>query len=270
MGKPSTRHELKFVVDLRDGEEFMLAAEEFCRRDKHAGVDGFYETLSMYYDTDSLRFYWDRMESVGYRRKVRLRRYAGGSVVESPLFLEIKEKHKHMIAKKRCVLSSLDAEREIGNDSSILDLNRLLPLVSPSQGKEEITFLHERLSLKPIVNVRYLRKALAGSVDATLRITLDKRLSASLPSMCDYSATTEDLFLPPSKAILEIKSERSVPLWVLSLIRRFEFVRGRYSKYCAAVDLLKVSNRHGARLSATTPEETPAEIVAEMKPGRAA
>lgn len=245
MGKPSTRHELKFVVDLRAGEEFMRAAEEFCHRDKHAGSDGYYETLSIYYDTNSLRFYWDRMESVGNRRKVRLRRYAGGSVVDSPLFLEIKEKHKHMIAKKRCVLGSKDAERDITHDQGLLDLERLLPLVTPSRGKDEIAFLHERLSLEPIVNVRYLRKALAGRVDSTLRITLDKRLSATPPSLCDYDGSTEDLFLPASKAILEIKSERSVPLWTLSLIRRFEFVRSRYSKYCAAVDLLKVGHRSG-------------------------
>lgn len=248
MTKPATRHELKYVVSLQQGEDFMRAAADFCRPDTHAGADGFYETLSIYYDTADLRFYWDRQESVGFRRKVRLRRYAGEGVEESSLFLEIKEKHKHMVAKKRCVLEPRDAEGQVTLDPSLLELDRLLPLVVPSKGRDEISFLHERLLLRPIVNVRYLRRALAGVVDPTLRITLDKRLSASLPSVCDYDSASEDFFLPPSKAVLEIKSERSVPLWLLSLVRRFEFGRTRYSKYCSAVDMLKLARRSKGRL----------------------
>jgi hypothetical protein len=270
MAKPGTRHELKYVVDLHKGEDFMRAAEPFCRPDEHAGADGFYETLSIYYDTESLRFYWDRQESVGCRRKVRLRRYAGGSVVDSPLFLEIKEKHKHMIAKKRCVLEPQDGADILISDSGFLALDKLLPLVAPSKGRDEISFLHERLLLQPVVNVRYLRKALAGQADPTLRITLDKRLTASLPSVCDYDSTTEDFFLPPSQAVLEIKSERSVPLWLLSLVRRFEVSRGRYSKYCAAVDMLKSARRTSGRLLAKTEPESWDSGQAHSVPERAA
>lgn len=248
MSKAGTRHELKYVVDLHEGEEFMRASEEFCRPDEHSGADGFYETLSVYYDTADLRFFWDRQESVGFRRKIRLRRYAGGAAQESPLFLEIKEKHKHLIGKKRCVISSHLVEQRVSADPSLLALDSLLAMVPPSSGRDEIGYLHDRLRLMPVVNVRYLRKALASRVDPTLRITLDKRLTGSLPSLCDYDPSTEDFFLPPSKAVLEIKSERSVPLWVLSLIRRFEFVRGRYSKYCAAVELLQRCGRERSAL----------------------
>lgn len=270
MKKPGTRHELKYVVDLHHGVEFMRAAEQFCRPDEHAGSDGFYETLSIYYDTEDLRFFWDRQESVGNRRKVRLRRYAGGAVEDSPLFLEIKEKHKHMIGKKRCALKAADVAEILRRNPKGLELDGLLPLVAPSQGRDEVAYLHERLVLHPVVNVRYLRKALAGSVDPTLRVTLDKRLTASLPVLCDYDARTENFFLDPSKAVLEIKSERSVPMWVLSMLRGFEFSRGRYSKYCEAVEMLRNGARKGSRLLVSQGERVGSFAMNAACPERAA
>jgi hypothetical protein len=270
MKKAGTRHELKYVVDLHEGLEFMRAAEQFCRPDEHAGSDGFYETLSIYYDTKDLRFFWDRQESVGNRRKVRLRRYAAGAEDESPLFLEIKEKHKHMIGKKRCALQAVDVAKCLLSNEKGLELQALLPLVDPSQGRDEIAYLHERLVLQPVANVRYLRKALAGAVDPTLRVTLDKRLTASPPVLCDYDADTEDFFLDPSKAVLEIKSERSVPLWVLSMLRGFEFSRGRYSKYCEAVEMLKNGGRKGNRLLVSEGQAVASSAVTVTCPERAA
>jgi hypothetical protein len=160
-----------------------------------------------------------------------------------------------MIAKKRATLLASDAEQRISEDQALLSLDSLLSMTRPSSGRDAVEYLHARLNLMPVVNVRYLRQALAGAVDSTIRITLDKRLSASVPALCDYDPNTESFFLPPSKAILEIKCERSAPLWVVSLIRRFGFARSRYSKYCEAIEVLKLGGRNRFQLHSGSDED---------------
>jgi hypothetical protein len=234
MSFSNMRHELKYVEDLAIAENFLAEAVQFCSLDSHAGADGYYETSSIYYDTDSLRFFWDRQESVGFRRKVRLRSYSGGTS-EPVIFFEIKEKHKNLVSKKRCSIVTNDINLDLSNKETF-EIDNLLQYASSSIAKNEIEYLHGRLNLKPVVNVRYVRKALAGICDPSLRITLDKRLTAGAPVMTPYQSETEPFFLPPSQSILEIKSENSLPLWLVSMIQRYEFTRSRYSKYCSAVE----------------------------------
>ena len=67
------RYELKYVADRRLVEAFreLLGALD---RDPH-GVDGFYPVWSRYYDTRDLRFYWEKIDGLRFRRKLRIRHY---------------------------------------------------------------------------------------------------------------------------------------------------------------------------------------------------
>lgn len=93
------RHELKFVVSVNDGTDFFQSCLNYCHPDAHADSFQSYEVASLYYDTEDSWFYRDREESVGYRRKIRLR---STNLEEEPraLFIEIKEKHKNKGTKK--------------------------------------------------------------------------------------------------------------------------------------------------------------------------
>ncbi len=85
------RHEVKYLATISDVDSFFKELEPFCSFDKHAGKTNSYEIASIYYDTADLRFYGDREESVGYRRKVRLRSYNNEGKSQA-LFIEIKGK----------------------------------------------------------------------------------------------------------------------------------------------------------------------------------
>jgi VTC domain len=233
MRKARQRHELKYVVDLVEGEAFIEIAKSFCTVDSHSDSDGAYEVASVYYDTRDLRFFYDRQESIGYRRKVRLRSYLS-STGQPVQCIEIKEKHKHLVAKKRVFTN-----HEIIDDFTTkneFSLNSILTCVSDSIAKREIEFLHGRLNLQPVNTIRYIRKALTAINDSSVRITLDRRLTSGLPTILPYSPDSEKFILPPGKAILEIKSDRDLPLWLFSLLQRAEFRRVRFSKYCAAIE----------------------------------
>ena len=52
---------------------------------------GGYPVTSLYYDTQSLRFYWEKIEGLKFRRKLRIRLYGcpSDAVDETPVYVEI-------------------------------------------------------------------------------------------------------------------------------------------------------------------------------------
>lgn len=234
MGGQRFRHELKYQVSLAAAEEFFKEIQPFCELDKHADQTASYEIASTYYDTDDFRFYVDREESVGYRRKVRLRSYNKNGESQA-LFIEIKEKHKQFVSKKRVNLKD-SSILQCGQPHYRLPLDLVIENLEDGAEKREIEYLAGRLELHPIVIVRYIRKAFIPIHENDMRITLDTKISGGGEHIDRFDPDTEKFVLDPSQGVLEIKSNQGIPLWLHSVLSRFQFVQTRYSKYCLAVD----------------------------------
>ena len=231
---PRFRHELKYAISLEEADGFFEALSPYCEYDPHSGDTRSYEIASTYYDTKDLRFYADREESIGYRRKIRLRSYVQGQK-STALFLEIKEKHKQFVAKKRLYLK----------DRSILDNgmphHRIpLPLIveqlEDSAEAREFAYLSKRLNLVPVVMIRYIRKAMIPTFDHDMRITLDTKITAGGEYFHSFDPNIEKNLIAPGSGVLEVKTNQGIPLWLFSIMKRFQLVQTRYSKYCLGVD----------------------------------
>lgn len=234
--KQRFRHELKYLVDLGEASRFFEEALQYSDYDKHAGATGMYEIASTYYDTADLRFYFDREESVGYRRKIRLRSYNSGGR-STALFIEIKERHKNFVSKKRIDL----------RDASVLDcglphikipLNMVLECTKDSAEAREMYYLHKRLELIPVVIVRYLRRALIPKYEHDMRLTLDTRITSGGESLDIYDEHKETLLTKPHHGVFEIKTNHGIPLWLHSMLNRYAIKHNRFSKYCLGVDAM--------------------------------
>ncbi len=256
------RHELKYVISVHEGEAFLREVLPFCRPDTHAGADSSYEVVSVYYDTTDLRFYRDREESVGHRRKIRLRTYNHCSAPPI-LFYEIKEKHKNFVGKKRCDLPNMHLVTE-SEEHHRISLDHALLQMPDTAAAREMAYLHHRLGLHPIVMIRYIRKALMATCDFDLRITLDKRLTAGGSNLLAYQENTERYILPPEEGILELKSNHCYPLWLQQVLRRFGFRQVRFSKYCAAVQNMSWNERYFA-VTRSSLEAQPIEVRKEAR-----
>ncbi len=227
------RHELKFIVPVGAAETLYRELEVYCDYDKHAGVTKSYEVASVYYDTEDLQFYWDREESVGYRRKIRLRSYNSEGESKA-LFVEIKEKHKQFVCKKRANLTS----NEILTKTSLHDripLSEVLSYLDDTAEGREISYLHKRLELKPIVMIRYQRKAILPRFENDMRITLDTELWGGGTSLAQRDDSQERSLIAPGSGIFEVKTNFNVPLWLQSILLRYELRQTKFSKYCVAV-----------------------------------
>jgi VTC domain len=234
MSETKLRYELKYVVNIQNALKLMDRCANHASYDNHGDENGAYEVASLYYDTARLRFHWDRKESVGYRRKVRLRSY----VVDgncTGLFLEIKEKHKSLIGKKRTQLNS-GILAAIKSDHHRITLAELAPYLKDDAAVREVCFLDEYFGLLPTMMIRYVRKTLVGNYEPNLRITLDTRLTAGGSSLTKFCPKEESFFLQPNQAVFEIKSHGTLPIWLQKAVSEFKLFRVRYSKYCSGVE----------------------------------
>lgn len=247
------RHELKYVVSLEQASQIFKALKAYCVPDPYAGKGGSYEVSSLYYDTPDLRFFWDREESVGFRRKVRLRSYncEGNSM---GVFLEIKEKHKNLVAKKRIAVPLSAVEQ--ADHRRGLTLDYLINMLSDSAESRELRYLHRSLGLRPSAMVRYIRDTLMSDRDLGLRITYDRRLTTDGDDLIRYNAGRELFIHAPSGGILEIKANSSIPVWLQSILIDFRLSQSRFSKYCLAVKSL-----YGSTPRCLPPFFEPASII---------
>jgi hypothetical protein len=242
------RFELKYIIPLDVGQRLWTELEPHCVPDEHGDPEFGYEVSSLYFDTNKLRFHYDRQESTGYRRKVRLRAYGVEGTTPVPggtpftpqsrcagLFMEIKEKHKHQVGKKRCRLIN-DSIISAYPDNSKITIDELEPYMPPDYvATREVLYLHKQLGLNPVALIRYIRKSFAGKFEPGLRITLDYRITVGGRSLLTYDPVLEKFIIPPTVGVLEIKSFGTIPVWLQNTLLRFELSRTRMSKYCEAV-----------------------------------
>lgn len=82
-GRPHAfnRYEIKYLVANEDVPAIRSEPARRMDRDEHSPPGG-YGVWSLSYDTPALRFYWEKIEGLKFRRKLRIRHY--GELARSP------------------------------------------------------------------------------------------------------------------------------------------------------------------------------------------
>jgi SPX domain protein involved in polyphosphate accumulation len=222
------RYEVKYFVATRSVPELVSEIAEYTRPDPHSSEWG-YPIHSVYWDSADLRLFWQKIEGVELRRKLRFRRYG-----DSPdIFVEIKQRDDRTLQKRRVRWSLEQVEAAFGDGGRSPDWN----LVGTDPVATEAALLIERMRLRPRMAVRYRRRAWFGAFDPELRVTFDGRIKYH-PTDFSLSRPFEgghDV-LDPRVSVLEIKYDHRAPLWLTKMIHRHGLQIVRMSKYCSAVD----------------------------------
>ena len=226
------RYEIKYLVPaavvpvLRDHLGRQLD------RDSHSGADG-YGIWSVYYDTTALRFYWEKIEGLRFRRKLRIRHYGDrfGIDDDTTVYVEIKQRVNKVTQKRRVALPYRMARR-LCDDRQLVEHEHAQPAFV-----SEVLELVSRLDLRPAMMTGYQREAFVGrDADVGLRVTLDHRIRGRDRDF-DLAADAENrLIVPASLAILEVKANERVPYWLTDLAARADLSVVRVSKYCQGVE----------------------------------
>ncbi len=225
------RFEVKYLLDCRDVPSLLGEVQPYLVADEHSGTDRGYSLYSVYWDSPDLGFFWEKIEGLKYRRKLRFRRYVGSDDVH----LEIKQRTDRTLQKRRCRLPADEVDRLFAGLAAgygSLPMEAVDPVVA------EAAVLCHRRRLAPRIGVRYQRRAFNGVYEPGLRVTFDTRVQYR---RVERGTAVEPFdvgkyIVDPRITIMEVKFTGLVPLWLARTVTRFNLQMMRMSKYCSAVD----------------------------------
>lgn len=232
------RFELKYLLTSAQANAFRDDLAQHVDLDPHAGPTGSYPLASLYYDTEDHRFYWEKLEGIKFRRKLRIRSYDPFPEPSTMVFAEIKQRVNRVTQKRRIVASLADALALCGSG--------VIPEHDPRDTAtyDEIAAMTLYYDLRPTVITLYEREAFVGrESDPGLRVTFDKDIR--------YRAADLDLTSPgpgrpainPSWQVMEVKVNERIPYWLTELVARHNCELIRISKYCQSLEAAELTPR---------------------------
>lgn len=235
------RFELKYLLSIKQANEFKEEISHYLKPDKHGDKTGNYAISSLYYDSPDHKFYWEKLDGIKFRRKLRIRHYetAESLTADSIVFVEIKQRIDRTIQKRHVKMRYEDA-LELCNE-------RIMPEKYDPKDKpilEEIESMIIQYNLRPTIITSYFRQAFIGTnYDLGLRVTFDTNLRYRETDLELHSKNPGKFMISPDMAIMEIKVNEFIPYWLTGLIGKQNTHLIRASKYCQGLEMAS----HAAR-----------------------
>ena len=209
------RYELKYRLSKEQVLYFKDKVQEYMKIDKY----GLTTISSIYYDTPDFTLINRSIEKPLYKEKIRLRSY-GIAKEDSPVFLEIKRKHEKIVYKRRIVSKEDKVEGFFQNGEEFGD----------DQISRELDAFKEKYGvLEPKYIVIYDRIAYYQD-DSDVRITLDMNPRYRTSDLNLHTSTEGISLLEEGEAILEVKVQHSIPLWLVKILTDGKIYQSSFSK----------------------------------------
>lgn len=228
------RFEFKYLLSFEEFREIRKYLDRYVVSDGFAkqSAGGFYEVISLYYDSPKFYYYHEKMDGVRNRKKIRLRTYMVNGSFTGRLFLEIKRKFDVVILKDRCMLDSVSYNRLMKYGSIFTP--QIFLNTNETAVVQEFDVERLRRSLSPQILVRYRREPYLGRFNKNFRVTFDYDIRAResmdiFAGECDHSVLADGV-------VMEIKFNGRLPRYIREIIEKYNLQRVAYSKYCKAAE----------------------------------
>lgn len=229
------RFEFKYLLAPGQAEKVKAYLSNYLSRDPFIAERGQerYEVLSLYYDTPFYYYYYEKIDGVKKRKKIRLRTYRTNGSLSPYVFFEIKRKDDVVITKDRFLLSADDYQALRSNHN----FNHLKETTDENRQALIGEFAKERArrAIQPILLVVYEREPYLGKLNPNLRLTFDTNLRAAEDDDL-LSAGDGLLDVLGGQVIMELKFNGTLPGYIHNVIRFFNLERLAYSKYCRGLE----------------------------------
>lgn len=200
------REEKKFLINIDEFRTKSHYLDELMIQDAYNGIDG-YVIRSLYFDTVYDDDFFEKLDGLETRRKIRLRIYDPKSNFAK---LEIKQKQGPMQLKRSLTVSRRDAESLIlGKYDCLLNY--------PEEFAKECYALMQYKCYRPKTIVQYNRKAYIAK-ENKIRITFDNNIIATESCLDLFS---ENLLMSPVLDKFNLVLEVKFNGFLLDYIRQF-------------------------------------------------
>lgn len=213
-----SRYEVKYFLTPAQKQALMPLLLE------HFSVDeyGQHTISNIFYDTDTYEVTRASIEKPIYKEKLRIRAYGTPDPQTGKLFIELKKKYRHVVYKRRIVVSPPEAR-------AFLEEGTFPPHADPQITAEIAHFLAMHHP-KPKVFLSYDRIALFGLEDPDLRITFDTNLRWRDMDLDLCAGAYGAPILPDDRVLMEIKVPGTMPLWLAQALSENHIYRTSFSK----------------------------------------
>ncbi|MGM9882152.1 MAG: polyphosphate polymerase domain-containing protein [Bacilli bacterium] len=209
------RIEQKYLITKIDKDKLFNKINNYIQKDKY-----FKTTIcNIYFDTINNDLIINSIEKPIYKDKIRLRSY-GVPKLDSPVFLEIKNKYKDVVGKRRIKLKLKEFYNYV--DSGTYDEN--------NQIMKELNYYIKYYKLIPKKFIAYDRKSYITK-DNNLRITIDSNLRSRSDNLKLELGDSGQKYFGEDIYILEIKSLGAIPLWLANALSELKIYPSSFSKY---------------------------------------
>ncbi len=227
------RHEMKYHISLSQAEAINQFIKPYIQVDRYSKLQrsGAYPIVSLYFDSNELQLCKESLRGHKNRFKLRIRSYTDEP--DYPRYLEIKRRMNTIIIKSRA--------RVMENDVPILLAGLPLPPQNYTADTETINQFQlymNSIKAKPIVLVRYMRRAYEDTSHNRVRVTFDQELAYSITNLPHVRLDGQGWQRNPYTAggvILEIKFTGHYPAWLSQMIKYFNLRQRSISKYASSI-----------------------------------
>jgi hypothetical protein len=202
------------------------------------GIGGWYLISSIYFENKFNKYYYDTMNRLEFRQKLRLRVY-GECTSSSVSYFELKMKIKGLVLKRRVSMMLSDALEFAQKCYDRVDFDVELYPSSSSQILREIKHVIQMDSLLPCNVVSYDRLALIAKDNPDVRITFDTKIRTRDTDVDLTHGAYGDPVIDEDKVELELKSSGNLPIWLVKIIEKYDYRNLMFSKYCSHYNFKK-------------------------------
>jgi SPX domain protein involved in polyphosphate accumulation len=232
------RYELKYRISESKAQAIVQFIEPHLPLDHYSRLQptGAYPIVTLYLDSHDFQLCRQTLEGQKNRFKLRVRSYT--DKLDYPRFFEIKRRMNAIVIKSRA--------RVMHQDVSALLRGWSLPRQEYRTDQDTLSQFQlymKSLNARPVILVRYVRRAYEGDSENRVRVTFDRQLECKLTSLPEVTFDREDWRQHHLNAvILEVKFTGRYPIWLSRMIKCFDLRRQSFSKY---VNSLKKSSSLG-------------------------
>lgn len=219
------RYENKYLLDVKTFEQIERRLCEYMELDEYNKRHETYTITNLYYDTGDSHVIRNSLSKPKYKEKLRLRAY-GVPDADSKVYIEIKKKVKGLVNKRRSALMLNEAyeflrtgvapEPEAYHNRQVIN---------------EVEYILQTHELCPALYLAYDRRAYFGAGQHDLRVSFDRNIRSR---RYDLRLEEEDYgkpLLEDGRWLMEIKVEKSIPVWFCKLLSEYKIYPISFSKY---------------------------------------
>ncbi|AEI39380.1 polyphosphate polymerase domain-containing protein [Paenibacillus mucilaginosus] len=219
------RYENKYLLDETGFRRIHDRLLEYMELDEYNRKHTFYSISNIYFDTKDHALIRHSISKPKYKEKLRLRAY-GVPEPGAKVYLELKKKVHGLVNKRRTALRTDEAY-----DFVRTGVKPELASYMNKQVLSEIEYFVGRYALEPKVYLAYDRIAMFSKESRDLRVTFDCNIRSRRHDLMLESGDHGETLLEDGRWLMEVKAEKTVPVWLARLLSEHRMFRTSFSKY---------------------------------------